>query len=209
MRSPPFHRYLFPRRSKFSPQYHVLKHPQLPFLPQCQRPSCLQYVAAQKFKFKIGKLHVVSEKRMWLVCVQSVTAGLTSPVPKKSVQYWVFRWQENMNRTLFLDVFFCTWRDSPPWARASSFTRFLVHTQRLSTLIRTPLDEWLATWQHTTLTADKQQYPLWDSNPQSQQASGPQTYALDRPATGIGFKNICCTSFQRWTSRQRLVCSHL
>ena len=31
--------YLVPPRSKYSPQYHVLKHPQLPFLPQCQRPS--------------------------------------------------------------------------------------------------------------------------------------------------------------------------
>jgi len=31
--------YLIPPRSKYSPQHHVLKHPQLPFLPQCQRPS--------------------------------------------------------------------------------------------------------------------------------------------------------------------------
>ena len=28
-----------PPRSKYSPQHHVLKHPQLPFLPQRQRPS--------------------------------------------------------------------------------------------------------------------------------------------------------------------------
>ena len=28
-----------PPRSKYSPQHHVLKHPQLPFIPQCQRPS--------------------------------------------------------------------------------------------------------------------------------------------------------------------------
>ena len=28
-----------PPRSKYSPQHHVLKHPQLHFLPQCQRPS--------------------------------------------------------------------------------------------------------------------------------------------------------------------------
>ena len=28
-----------PPRSKYSPQHHVLKHPQLPFLPHCQRPS--------------------------------------------------------------------------------------------------------------------------------------------------------------------------
>ena len=28
-----------PPRSKYSPQHPILKHPQLPFLPQCQRPS--------------------------------------------------------------------------------------------------------------------------------------------------------------------------
>ena len=39
MLSPPFPCYLFPPRSKYSPQHHILKHPQLPFLPQCQRPS--------------------------------------------------------------------------------------------------------------------------------------------------------------------------
>ena len=39
MQSPPFPRYLVPPRSKYSPQHHVLKHLQLPFLPQCQRPS--------------------------------------------------------------------------------------------------------------------------------------------------------------------------
>jgi len=32
----------------------------------------------------------------------------------------------------------------PQWARASSFTRFLDHTQRSTTVGRTPLDEWLA-----------------------------------------------------------------
>ena len=37
MQSPPFPRYLIPPRSKYSPQNHILKHPQLPFLPCCQR----------------------------------------------------------------------------------------------------------------------------------------------------------------------------
>jgi hypothetical protein len=32
-------------------------------------------------------------------------------------------------------------RDSPHWARTSSFTRFLDYTQRLTTVVRTPLDE--------------------------------------------------------------------
>ena len=39
LQSPPFPRYLLPPRPKYSPQHPVLKHPQLPFLPQCQRPS--------------------------------------------------------------------------------------------------------------------------------------------------------------------------
>ena len=39
MQSPPFPRYLVPPMFKYSPQHSVLKHPQLPFLPQCQRPS--------------------------------------------------------------------------------------------------------------------------------------------------------------------------
>ena len=39
MQSPPVARYLVPPRSKYSPQHRVLRHPQLPFLPQCQRPS--------------------------------------------------------------------------------------------------------------------------------------------------------------------------
>ena len=33
------------------------------------------------------------------------------------------------------------WRDSPQWARASSFTRFLDYTERRNTVGRTPLDE--------------------------------------------------------------------
>ena len=39
MLSPPFPRYLVTPRSKYSPQHHVLKRPQLLFLPQYQRPS--------------------------------------------------------------------------------------------------------------------------------------------------------------------------
>ena len=39
MQSPPFPRYLVPPRSEYSSQHHILKHPQLPFLPQCQRKS--------------------------------------------------------------------------------------------------------------------------------------------------------------------------
>jgi len=48
----------------------------------------------------------------------------------------------------------CCWRDSPHWARASSFTRFLDHTQRRATVGRTPLDEWSARRRDLYLTTD-------------------------------------------------------
>ena len=72
-------------------------------------------------------------------------------------------------------VFVVFWRDSPQWAMASSFLRFLDHTQRRITVGRTPLDEWSARRRDlylTTLTTDEHPCPRWDSNPQSQQASG-------------------------------------
>ena len=37
--------------------------------------------------------------------------------------------------------FFLSFGATPQWARGSSFTRFLDHTQRLTTVGRTPLDE--------------------------------------------------------------------
>ena len=49
------------------------------------------------------------------------------------------------------------WRNSPQWARTSSFTRFLDHTQRRITVGRTPLDEGSARYRDlylTTLTTD-------------------------------------------------------
>jgi len=65
----------------------------------------------------------------------------------------------------------------PQWARASSVTRFLDHTQRRTTLGRTPLDEWSDRRRDLYLTTHnnhkRQAYiPRWDSNRQSQQASG-------------------------------------
>ena len=39
------------------------------------------------------------------------------------------------------NLFAFFWRDSPQWATASSFLRFLDHTQRRNTVGRTPLDE--------------------------------------------------------------------
>jgi hypothetical protein len=51
------------------------------------------------------------------------------------------------------------------------------------------IDELVAetsTWQHTTLTTDKYPCPRWDSNLTISVGERPQTYALDRAATGNG-----------------------
>ena len=63
------------------------------------------------------------------------------------------------------------------WARASQFTRFLDHTQRGTTVGRTPLDEWSARlrdlYLHNTQHSQQKDIhaPGWDLNPQSQQGS--------------------------------------
>ena len=73
-------------------------------------------------------------------------------------------------------LFFFILRNGPTQARASSFTRFLDHTQRRATVGRTPLDEFsdrrrdLHVARHNI--HDRQTCPQWDSNPQPQQASG-------------------------------------
>ena len=83
------------------------------------------------------------------------------------------------------------WRDSPQWAMASSFTSFLDHTQRRTTVGRTPLYEWSARPidlyltthdthnRHTSMT-------LVGFEPTISAGERPQTCALDRAATGTG-----------------------
>ena len=72
--------------------------------------------------------------------------------------------------------FFSFGATAPQWAIASSFTRFLDHTQRRTPVGRTSLDEWSAGRRDIYLTTHSTQnrYPClrWDSNPQSQLASG-------------------------------------
>ena len=67
--------------------------------------------------------------------------------------------------------FVCFWRDSPQWARATSFTRSLDHTQRRTAVGRTPLDEWSARRRDLYLTTrnthDRHPCPQWNSKPHS------------------------------------------
>ena len=52
-----------------------------------------------------------------------------------------------------------------------------------------------STWQHTTFTTNKRPFPRWDSNPQSQQATGPRPTPLTarplRPVALYGLKYLC------------------
>jgi len=59
---------------------------------------------------------------------------------------------------LFKSVFFLfIWSNSPHWARASSFTRFLDHTQLRATDGRTPLDKYSARRKDLYLTTQHSQ----------------------------------------------------
>jgi len=64
------------------------------------------------------------------------------------------------------------------------------------------------TWQQTSPKRDRHPCPQLDSNPQSQQASGRRTHALDRAATGIAFVRVWCNQlkcvFHRCTQNYRL-----
>jgi hypothetical protein len=78
----------------------------------------------------------------------------------------------------------------------SSYMRLLDHTQRRTTVGRTPLDEWpvhrryLYLTTHTTLTTGKLPCPRWDFEPTIWAGERPQTYVLDRAAPGTGTEKI-------------------
>jgi hypothetical protein len=86
-------------------------------------------------------------------------------------------------------------RDSPQWARASSFARFLDHTQRRTTVSSTPLDEWSARRRDLYLTTHNT-HKIQTSMPPVgfeltiSAGERPQTHALVRAATGTGFPNL-------------------
>jgi len=125
-------------------------------------------------------------------CRNSMTATLLLGVDKLFLGQSIPRLNSILITVgLFVCLFVCLfWCDSPHLARASSFTRFLYHTQLHTTVGRTPLVEWTARRKHLYITTHnthnrKSSMPRRDSNPQSQQKR-PQTCALDRAATATG-----------------------
>ena len=108
----------------------------------------------------------------WDRCIKSTTSALNFHV-------------------LILVFFVCFWRDSPQWTMASSFTRFVDHTQRRTKVGRTPLDDWSARRRDPYLTTNNHHniqtsIPPMGFEPTFSAGERPQTYALDRAVTGTG-----------------------
>ena len=92
----------------------------------------------------------------------------------------------------FIRTFFFLWRCDPTRVMASSFLRFLDHTQLRLTVGRTPLDEWSARRRDLYVTTHnthnrQTSMPPVGFEPTISAGERPQTYALDRAATGTGW----------------------
>jgi len=92
----------------------------------------------------------------------------------------------------FLELLILLWRYYPTRTMASSFTRFLDHTQWRITFGRTPLDELSASrrdlYLSTHYTHKRQtSMPLAEFELTLSACERPQTYALGRAATGTNF----------------------
>ena len=100
-----------------------------------------------------------------------------------------------LSNILTFPTFGVLWRCGPTRAMASSFLRFLDHTQRRTTVGRTPLDVWSARRRDLYLvthnTHNRQTYmPPVGFEPTISAGERPQTYPLDRAATGTGWHLI-------------------
>jgi len=124
----------------------------------------------------------------------SLTTGFSSLEKKYETIYKVnklFRAVVKNNNNIFS---FSLWRCDPTRIMASSSLRFLDHTQRRTTVGRTPLDEWSARRRDLCLTThnthNKQtSLPPVGFDPTISASERPQTYALDRVATGTDIYN--------------------
>jgi len=100
---------------------------------------------------------------------------------------------QQYSHRLNLLFFFLSGATAPQWARASSFTRFLDHTQRRTTVGRDPLDERSARRRDLYLTTHnthnrQTSMPPVAFEPTISAGERPQPYALDRAATGTGIQ---------------------
>jgi hypothetical protein len=104
--------------------------------------------------------------------------------------------------SIYFDVTDIFWgRNSPQWARASSFTRFLDQTQRRTTVGRTPLDEWSVRRRDLYLTTHNTHKKKTSMSSEGFEPTVPasqrsQTHSLDHTATGTGELHFRFRNFQ-------------
>jgi hypothetical protein len=96
-----------------------------------------------------------------------------------------------LNYIYIVFCFFLCHSPPPQWVRASSFTRFLDHTQRRTTVGRTPPDELSARRRDLYLTTRdthnrETSMTSVGFEPTVSEDERTQTYALDRAASGTG-----------------------
>jgi hypothetical protein len=94
---------------------------------------------------------------------------------------------------------FLPWRNSPSGPRSPHCQGFTI-TLRHTTLVMTPLDEWLAWCRDFYLTTNnthnrQTSMPQAGFEPTFPATERPQTHALDRPAPGIGRTSFTNTKF--------------
>jgi hypothetical protein len=92
----------------------------------------------------------------------------------EAIRQWIFT---------IRNIASCLWRNIPQRAMASSFTRFLHHTQRRTTAGRTRLDEWSArrrdSYLYNTQHSKQTSMPQVGFEPTISAGKRPQTYALE------------------------------
>jgi hypothetical protein len=101
---------------------------------------------------------------------------LRAPRRRGYVTGWFTAWRLNMFSLYFCLLIFMTQQSPSGLDLLIVDVWFLDHTQRRTTLGRTPLDEWSARRRDLYLTThnthNKHSFHRWNLNPQSQQASG-------------------------------------
>ena len=103
-------------------------------------------------------------------------------------EYWGSQWGDCHTQR---PEFFFLWRCDPTRVMVSSFLMFLDHTQRRTTVGRTPLDEWSARRRDLYLTTHnthnrQTSMPPVGFEPTISAGDRLQTYALDGAVTGAG-----------------------
>ena len=140
--------------------------------------------------------------------VKPLFCGSRSTAAWQTQLFRLNRWQDWY--VTVVGRFFFFLQQPPQWARASSFTRFLNHTD--TTLGRTPLDEWsarrtdlyLAT--HNTHNRQTSMPPV-GFEPAIPASERLQTHALDRAATGTGEVNPAARTTYTAQRAVRAVCT--